>query len=652
MTDCGFPRNLTAWWTPPLLAASLMLAFALAGGCGGSRSATPIPEIDIPRDAPIAPNDPWSPRSTEGYVGSLVCRECHEEISERYAATHPMANALAPIESATPVAAPSPLASFQPIAGLRYDVLRDGDQMTHREVALTSGEKEIYSQQFDIDYVLGSGTRGRSYLIERNGRFFSSPVSWYSKRATWGLSPGYAAKKHERFDRQLDERCINCHSGRPSYEDWPSRGVFYADPPFAEHGIGCERCHGPAREHVRRHRGAAGESSGETVRGTDDDDPIVNPLKLPLAERDAVCNQCHLSGEFTFLRPGRGDHDFRPGDRLTDIWLIYSRNVEGVDEAVHHPEQMYASRCYTGSQGALGCVSCHDPHERPAPDQIGQFYRRKCLSCHGEEDCGESLPRQQAEPAAGSCVHCHMPKRAASDIPHTSQTDHRVLARPAEQPAQVGPPKSAEEFQLPHLERDDLPAAVRDRGEGLKLVQLAISGGGRMPNRRRLAEQAVTKLKEVVATGPGDDVAWTNLGRAYVVLDEPEKAADAWRRAAWVNPLAVEPRRSLLVAARKRKRLDEALRLAGELAKLEPWNANWAFERATLLVSTGGSVAEAAQHAVRAVELNPSEIKHYELAAKLLRETGENKLADEYEKRWRQLAISLSRRAISGADSD
>ena len=37
-------------------------------------------------------------------------------------------------------------------------------------------------------------------------------------------------------------------------------------------------------------------------------------------------------------------------------------------------EQMQASACFKGSEGKLGCISCHNPHEWPQPE-------KRCRCC-------------------------------------------------------------------------------------------------------------------------------------------------------------------------------------------------------------------------------------------------------------------------------
>src|SRR4029453_17611577 len=112
----------------------------------------------------------------------------------------------------------------------------------------------------------------------------------------------------------------------------------YATNPFPRLAIGCENCHGPGKQHVNAREADLAASH----------DTIVNPGKLPLAERDSVCNQCHLQGEARIPRYGRTYFDFRPGQRLDSTLVVFLSGTgvtNGKTEAVRHVQQMMASRC-------------------------------------------------------------------------------------------------------------------------------------------------------------------------------------------------------------------------------------------------------------------------------------------------------------------
>src|SRR5262249_25165359 len=92
-------------------------------------------------------------------------------------------------------------------------------------------------------------------------------------------------------------------------------------------------------------------------------------------------------------------------------------------------EQMYASGCFRASNGKMGCISCHDPHQVPPVDQKAAFFRDRCLKCHDDQSCSLTPARRREKARDDSCIQCHMEKFENSDIGHMASTDHRILRR-------------------------------------------------------------------------------------------------------------------------------------------------------------------------------------------------------------------------------
>ena len=176
----------------------------------------------------------------------------------------------------------------------------------------------------EVRYALGSGTRGITYLIERDGFLFQSPIAWFAQQRRWDISPGYGeVNPRPNFERAIQRECLFCHTNQVrSVAGTLNR---YEPPIFEGHAIGCERCHGPGALHAKR----AGESAGPDLT-------IVNPARLAPALRESVCQQCHLQGWFRFPRAGRDSFDFRPGLPLHRFLAVFVRKEaqsgpDGVD---------------------------------------------------------------------------------------------------------------------------------------------------------------------------------------------------------------------------------------------------------------------------------------------------------------------------------
>jgi predicted CXXCH cytochrome family protein len=354
------------------------------------------------------------------YVGAEVCANCHGEIADHYG-RHPMGQSLAPVDSATIV---EHFGKNSFAAGnLEYVIEKKDAELIHHARLRDAKGAELLHVAEPMRFAIGSGSRGRSYLFQRGRQLFQSPISWYGRGRHWELSPGYA-KKHLHFERRVLPLCLYCHANHA--ENVPSTMDSYHEPIFRGHAIGCERCHGPGELHVRRHE------AGEAYQGADT--TIVNPARLEPGLRDDVCAQCHLLGEQRVVRRGRQREEFRPGLPLPLFEAVFVRHPDFVDYAksVGHFEQMAISRCAQESRGALGCISCHDPHVKPAPQAAAAYFRDRCARCHNADgvQCAAPLAQRQTE-NGDSCIACHMPRNPTSNVVHTSLTDHRILRRPA-----------------------------------------------------------------------------------------------------------------------------------------------------------------------------------------------------------------------------
>jgi predicted CXXCH cytochrome family protein len=537
-------------------------------------------------------------RPSEAYAGSHVCADCHADIVNLYQ-THPMAHSLAHVSEAPLIEdyVDRPEFLFPPSSyvdvRVKYYVRKDRDCDFHHEVVYLPGEDPLYDRRVPVHYEVGSGQRGRSYLTNRDGLLYMSPITWYSEKQRWDMSPGYVVN-NRHFERRVLDGCVTCHAGRMA-RIAGRRNRYEAAEPFLEPSIGCERCHGPGEGHVAFHRG----DSGQGLR-----DPIVNPMDLEPRRRDAVCIQCHLAGEERIPRYGRSHFDFRPGDDVIDVWTVFVQGTgmrgDQTTGAVSQVEQMLSSACYRKGNGRLGCVSCHDPHTIPSPERRVEFYRERCLNCHGDTDpeCLQPLERRREVTSDDSCIDCHMPRIPANDVPHTSQTDHRVL-------------RAYDETSHEHAARNPglrifgdelLPQADRDRALGMMMAIRAEEIG----ELRIFASEAIQKLEPRVAAVPDDHDAAELLGAAFMLTDDVDRAYTTWKQVLESDPDNEDVLRRLLVMCQKHGRHDEALEYARRLVELCPWDHNYQGRLAHLLAQRGDYEA-ALRAGERACEIRPSD---------------------------------------------
>jgi hypothetical protein len=583
-----------------------------------SRHETPPPTAPVSEDFPIEPLI-RPPAVAHDYVGSSACRECHRDVWDRYQ-SHPMAHSLQRVRDADPLEDYLTATEFSR-SRRQYRIERTDDTVTHYERGVDADGEVIYDQGVAVHYAIGSGKRGRSYLIDRGGILFLSPISWYSQGNRWDLSPGYPEEGHMRFERRIVERCVMCHAGLAAPDPgWTDR---FQQPAIIESSIGCENCHGPGRGHIAWQK--AEDQSAER-------DPVVNPSRLDPARRDAVCNQCHLQSQAEILRYGRGNFDFRPGMNLGDVWSILVSDRPTSDgestKAVSQVQQMLGSVCARQSGGRLGCTSCHDPHFTPQESERQAFYREKCLACHAVDACGESLERRISAPFADSCIACHMPRLSALDVPHTSQTDHGIPRHPGIQPRPHNNPQAGRTDDPQVIDAADAPLSKLEmsRVRGIVLAKLAEGKWS-----RPLAKGAKQSLESVFRAAPDDAETIDCLAVVRFIERQPLQALDLWRQLLTAPPIHEDALMSLTIALQNRDSNGEALEYLDRVLEVNPWHARYWNRRRQLLESLDRQ-PEALAAGLKALELDPSLAETYPPLVDLARRLGQGELAARLER--------------------
>jgi predicted CXXCH cytochrome family protein len=504
------------------------------------------------------------------YVGDAACAECHAAIAQTYH-THPMARSVVPI-AAVAAAQHYGREYHNPLNALhsRFFIDRQGERVFHRQVRLGPAGQVLYEHTVEAHYAIGSGARGHSYLTFRDGSLFQTPISWFSQKQIWDLSPAFEALK--LTSRPVDGQCLFCHANQARFRE-TSVNRFDAS---VLSGIGCERCHGPGELHVKE--------GGRRDRQSRADYTIVNPRRLEPALREAVCQQCHLEGAARVLRRGRHLYDFRPGLPLAAFWSVFvpADELSEGHKSVSHVEQMYQSACFRGSSGAakLGCVSCHDPHAPLAAERRLAHYRERCLKCHGDHGCSAPAAVRQAK--ADSCIACHMPPYANADVAHTASTNHRIPRRPP-----GGEPGPAGEDLLlgsqvvsfyPEGAGQRDPELARDLGIGLSFLMVMGKLSPSLDNPRTVA-----LLETALRRDPADVEAWQARARTYTLAKNPRQELAAYEAALKTSPEQESCLVGAAIAAQEIKEVDRALDYWRRAVALNPVMPTYRANLAALL---------------------------------------------------------------------
>ena len=403
----------------------------------------------------------------------IVCAQCHADIVARYAKT-PMAQSSGLVD---PAGEPTG-GFFHPNSGIRYEIVKSGNRL----------QLEWNGHRKALDFFIGSRRMGRSYGFAAYGYLYQAPVGYYANRRLWDMAPGYENDREPDFNRPITADCLFCHAtGARVIPKTLNRVADLS----AFHGVSCERCHGDASAHVSH------PQPGN----------VVNPKKLPFAERDSVCEQCHLSGEARIPQPGRDLADFRPGQRLSTYLAVFvaEGRAPGI-RVTSHAEALAASACRRASGQKLWCGSCHDPHGAQTD------YREVCLGCHTPQTCPQL--KSASSRAGADCIACHMPKARAYDGGHTVFTDHSIPRRPANYLSRkVEPASLASYFPA------DTDSIAAGRNLGIAWTQAAVNYA-----EPRFFEKAWPLLRAAASRQPRDPALYAKVGEA---LESASKISEA-----------------------------------------------------------------------------------------------------------------------------
>jgi hypothetical protein len=503
------------------------------------------------------------------YVGSKSCMPCHGAIYRKFVQTAMGRSVTRPAVEL--LAAPVTIRNTK--FNREYEIKHEGTDLFQAESQRRDGQI-VFETKHKLEFAIGSGENGISFAVRRGDHLFQAPLSYYSAAKRWDLSPGYE-DTGEGFNRPIYEECIVCHAGRP--QAVPRRDGLYRDPPFTELAIGCENCHGPGQLHV---------AERANRRPALPDTSIVNPRRLPARLAEDICMQCHQGGDARVLLPGKSYADFRPGTALIDTLAIFGLSQEGKDaDLLEHHASMKMSKCYQATNGKLGCLTCHDPHQQPSPAQAPSYLRSKCMECHSERSCRFDLGARRNTLPADNCIGCHMPKRTVQRISHSALTNHRIPSDPQVRSKIPAKPESSPNLpglqilnapdspvRLPLVTRLAAYGELLTRAPGLQsgyfeLLDEASRSAGEDPlvlialGHKALAEskpEAVALLRKAEQKGVPSAILYLDLSEALTQAGQAAESVAALERGQRLFPFSPAIRKHLVLGYIREKTYDKA----------------------------------------------------------------------------------------------
>jgi predicted CXXCH cytochrome family protein len=452
-----------------------------------------------------------------------VCASCHRAIYDKYEQTSMARGSGVATDGLLP-------GQFHHAAsGVDYKVFAHNDVAWMSYSRPASNPNGALDGEKRLEYYIGSGHRGRTYLYNEDGRWYEIPINYYTRRQALDMAPAFDNAQRMPAPLPTDPNCLHCHTTevQPSLSD--ARNHFAAAP-FRQGGVGCSACHGNPEQHL-------------ALKGYG---PITNPNKLPVAQRDSACIQCHLEGDAVVYRQGRSLAQFVPGEKLDDIAVYFVRATDprsGIRGTSQY-EALLRSACKRSAGDKLTCTTCHDPHFQPRPEQRVQYFRERCLACHASPEMASHHPEQP------DCAKCHMITRNTADISHEQVTDHDIEARPMSRSRSGGD----ENVRLVPVGN----FTAGDRELGLAYAQFAQRGD-------RQAGETALRLLSKLAPNPADVDVAVRLGYLQQISGDLAKARVSYVSALQANPWEPTALANLAVIDAGSGHVSEAIRLLQRL---------------------------------------------------------------------------------------
>lgn len=203
----------------------------------------------------------------------------------------------------------------------------------------------------DISYVVG-GFGWKALFVDDNGYLITgSAVQFNLATGAWSDYMSGAAPGTVPYD------CAGCHATGVVFGPDHQGDLPGISGEWAEDGVGCERCHGPAGEHAL--------------------DPA--DVRMTVDYGSALCGECHS----------------RNGGQAISAQFGLILNYSQYDEI-------------SGAGHAnVACASCHDPHRSAVYDPINAI-ETACTDCHNNITVTHTGPDE--------CYLCHMPLSVISAV--------------------------------------------------------------------------------------------------------------------------------------------------------------------------------------------------------------------------------------------
>ena len=222
----------------------------------------------------------------------------------------------------------------------------------------------------DFSYVIG-GYGWKARFVQPDG------MVYVGQGVQYNLVTKQWVAYNDGKPTKYDYNCFKCHTTGPSTDgSWPAGTTGFGT--FAQPGIRCEGCHGPASD----------------ATGDHTTDPSYKPFRTGDNLKVTRCGDCHQRGGITNVVPASSGF-------------------------VEHHEQLNefrASKHGDGKGTDLTCISCHDTHIALHYKNVAgtgfKAIKIKCRDCHGDK----TIKINNTITKSADCIDCHMSYTGKSAI--------------------------------------------------------------------------------------------------------------------------------------------------------------------------------------------------------------------------------------------
>ncbi len=351
------------------------------------------------------------------YAGAATCVSCHKNITDLYSHNH----------------------HFNSSGNADHDSLRAIINDSNNTVGFVNGQRVVLGEQGSafyqtsykgnqpiqaakMDVVFGSAVKAQTFAYWKDSQLYQLPLTYLKEEKLWTNSPGFPVD-HPYFTRPVVSRCLECHASFARVTEkregnlLRTKQVF--DPSVVVYGIDCERCHGPAAEHVKFHNENPGVKQAK----------FITSIKgLSRQQQLDLCGTCHSGDPVTI----KSIFNFKPGDQLSKYYVFYSGASGEPDVHGMQSQLLQLSACFRQSQ--MTCSTCHGTHKAEST----QLFIEQCKSCHQQVKHTVDI-----NTGGNNCISCHMPLRPSKSLDFNNEKEahnirymlrtHRIAVYPPDQ---------------------------------------------------------------------------------------------------------------------------------------------------------------------------------------------------------------------------